>query len=312
MLLDPPRGATVLDMCAAPGMKSSHLASILKNKGLVYAIEKDMPRYQRLCNFMRQSKSNAVQTLNDDSLGLRSDAVPGVQYILVDPSCSGSGMTSRLFGTEEHNLAERLVSLSGYQAKILQHAMREFPQAQRVVYSTCSVYEEENEQVVHRSLEACPEWELIKPIEFAEMWKNFGSAKWKHVGKKCIYARADVDLTDGFFVALFQRRPEEGVDNYYRTTSTVQTVVADQNGDQEYEEEFDTFEKKNPFGNRNVTATSQTSIKGDSYPKESTLENFADQIENGKNSSEESTEKKNRKKKKKIIRRISEKTFGRY
>lgn len=248
MLLDPPRGATILDMCAAPGMKSSHLASILKNKGTVYAIEKDQTRYQRLCNLMRQSKSNSVHPLNDDSLALRNDTVPGVQYILVDPSCSGSGMTSRLFGTDDRNLAERLVSLSGYQTKILQHAMREFPQAQRIVYSTCSVYEEENEQVVHRSLEACPEWELIKPIEFAEKWKSFGSPKWKHVGKKCIYARSDVDLTDGFFVAMFQRRPEEGVDNYHRAAIAAPIAV-----DEEEEEKIAPISNgySNPFGSTN-------------------------------------------------------------
>lgn len=255
MLLDPPRGAAILDMCAAPGMKTSHLASILKNKGTVYAVEKDTTRYQRLCQLMRTSKSNAVHPLNSDSLALRSDSVPGVQYILVDPSCSGSGMTSRLFGTDELNLAERLVSLSAYQAKILQHAMREFPDAQRIVYSTCSVYEEENEQVVHRSLEACPEWELIKPIPFADKWRNFGSPKWKHVGKKCIYARADADLTDGFFVALFQRRPEAGVDNYHRAAGNAAQTPAAQEEYGDGEEEMGGANNsewyENPFGNGN-------------------------------------------------------------
>lgn len=62
-------------------------------------------------------------------------------------------------------------------------------------------------QVVQRAFEFVPDqnWELIKPLEFAEKWKNFGSAKYKHIGKKCIYAIAEIDRTDGFFVAILER-----------------------------------------------------------------------------------------------------------
>lgn len=48
-------------------------------------------------------------------------------------------------------------------------------------------------------------WELVKPIEFAEKWKNFGSQKYKHIGKKCLYAIPEVDRTIGFFVAILER-----------------------------------------------------------------------------------------------------------
>lgn len=150
VLLDPPRGSTVLDMCAAPGMKTTHLATILKKKGTIYAVEKDHQRYRHLCkNVQMSGSSGVVQTLNEDSIKLTDGAVPGVQYILVDPSCSGSGMTAHLFKSTKDDLAERLVGLSGYQLIILKNAMTNFPDAQKIVYSTCSVYEEENEQVIY-------------------------------------------------------------------------------------------------------------------------------------------------------------------
>lgn len=207
MLLDPPRGSTILDMCAAPGMKTSHLAAHIKNKGTIYAVEQHVRRYGTLCEIMANTRSSvSVQTINQDALALEDEGVPGVEYILVDPSCSGSGMTGRLFSTPDEKEADRLVLLSGLQMRMLQHAMRAFHTARKIVYSTCSVYVEENEQVVSRCLEACPEWELVKPAAFAERWKHFGSAKWKHVGKKCFYAKPEVDLTDGFFVAVFERR----------------------------------------------------------------------------------------------------------
>lgn len=55
-------------------------------------------------------------------------------------------------------------------------------------------------------------WKLIKPLEFAEQWKNFGSPKYKHIGKKCLYARPEIDHTDGFFVAIFERDLNAGAE----------------------------------------------------------------------------------------------------
>jgi len=69
-LLDPPFGSTTLDMCAAPGMKTTHLAAIIKNRGKIYAIEQNLERYQLLCKYVKNSKSKSVQTINCDALKL--------------------------------------------------------------------------------------------------------------------------------------------------------------------------------------------------------------------------------------------------
>lgn len=137
-----------------------------------------------------------------------------VQYILLDPPCSGSGMTNRLgFSTNDTNdqaETDRLWSLGGLQIKMLVHTLTKFPNAVRIVYSTCSISDSENEHVVYRAIESIGEtdWELKKPIEFAEKWKNFGNKAYKHIGKKCIYAKTEIDKTDGFFVAIFERNLE--------------------------------------------------------------------------------------------------------
>lgn len=77
---------------------------------------------------------------------------PGVEYIVVDPSCSGSGMQNRLSvtGSDEKD-SDRLQKLGGLQIKILSHAMTNFPNVKRIAYSTCSLYEEENEEVRART-----------------------------------------------------------------------------------------------------------------------------------------------------------------
>lgn len=208
MLLAPPKKSIVLDMCAAPGGKTTQLAAIMKNKGCIYAVEQNTGRFEILAKRKKLTNSSIVKLFNQDVLTITDEQIPNVQYIMIDPSCSGSGMVDQLLRFDENKKPDGLYNLAGLQIKILSYAMGTFKHAQKIVYSTCSIYPEENEEVVQRCLEMCPHWELIKPLEFAEKWKNFGSPKYKHIGKKCIYAKPEIDFTNGFFVAVFQRRED--------------------------------------------------------------------------------------------------------
>lgn len=67
-LLSPARGSYVLDMCAAPGMKTSHLTSIMKNRGTIWAIERDRKRFETLTNFVQKTNCKIVKTVNSDIL----------------------------------------------------------------------------------------------------------------------------------------------------------------------------------------------------------------------------------------------------
>lgn len=193
-------------MCAAPGGKTTQLAAIMKNKGCIYAVEQNSARFEILAKRKILTNSTIVKLFNQDVLTITHEQMPNVQYIMIDPSCSGSGMIDQLLRFDENKKPDGLYNLAGLQMKILSYAMGTFKNAEKIVYSTCSIYPEENEEVVQRCLEMCPHWELIKPLEFAEKWKNFGSPKYKHIGKKCIYAKPEIDFTNGFFVAVFQRR----------------------------------------------------------------------------------------------------------
>ncbi|KAJ8946948.1 hypothetical protein NQ314_008749 [Rhamnusium bicolor] len=90
-ILGPELGSIVLDMCAAPGMKTTQVAAVINNEGTIYAVERDPKRFETLNKIVDSSGATCVKTVNKDVLTCGGNNFPGVQYIIVDPSCTGSG-----------------------------------------------------------------------------------------------------------------------------------------------------------------------------------------------------------------------------
>lgn len=108
---------------------------------------------------------------------------------------------------------DRLEKLAGFQIKILKTALRSFPKAKRIVYSTCSLYTQENEEVVKEVLASNTKFKLVPADKFlAAPWNSFGSSKYGDIGKYCLYSKPEKDHTNGFFVAVFEKL-EEGEEN---------------------------------------------------------------------------------------------------
>ncbi|CAH2217347.1 jg5656 [Pararge aegeria aegeria] len=203
-LLAAPPGSVVLDMCAAPGMKTTQLAAYLRNQGKIYAVERNEKRYETLCQYVEATESKCVETLLKDSLEIRRGDLDDVEYILLDPSCSGSGMELSV-----HNYIDetRLAKLTSLQEKFLKHAMNSFPNAKRIVYSTCSMFPEENERVVTNIVKASRAKWRVKDVKelLKDQWNNFGSGMYGSMGTRCLYAKPDTDLTIGFFLAVLDK-----------------------------------------------------------------------------------------------------------
>ncbi|KAI9555146.1 hypothetical protein GHT06_017661 [Daphnia sinensis] len=202
----------MIDACSAPGMKTSLLAALSNNQSPIIAIERDAKR----CNTLRQTISNTraskVTVQQADFLTLNPSDYQDVKYILVDPSCSGTGIISRLDpkrkSEDKDNLELRLKRLSSLQSRLVEHAAT-FPSVERIVYSTCSIYEEENEAVVRQVLTKIGQSFQLE--EALPWWPRRGTNRYDNppddiIGIKCVRAEADKDLTNGFFIALFVRR----------------------------------------------------------------------------------------------------------
>ena len=108
---------------------------------------------------------------------------------------------------EGEALRQRLKKLQNFQAVILKHALK-FPNVHKVVYSTCSVHEEENEQVVRDCLKAYGNtFKLVKL--FKNKWPHRGLDKYDF-GDKCVRVISEKDFCNSFFIACFKRIKENG------------------------------------------------------------------------------------------------------
>ena len=170
-ILSPPKNSVVIDGCAAPGNKTSHLSALMENTGKIYAFDKDHKRLITLKKLTSKAGCKNIEPIHGSFLDTNPADYKDVEYILLDPSCSGSGIVKRLdhltngiAEEETENLEqERINSLAEFQIECILHAFK-FPNVKRVVYSTCSINEEENEMVVEKVLESNPMFKLVEGV----------------------------------------------------------------------------------------------------------------------------------------------------
>lgn len=192
-ILNPALHSIVIDSCASPGNKTSHLAAIMNNTGKIIAVEQDHSRCETLKKNLILCNVRNVEILNHDFLKLDLCG----DYVLVDPSCSGSGIHN-----EYSKQTERIRHLVSFQKKILMHSFK-VKKAKKIIYSTCSVHEEENEMVVDY---------VIEKKEVSDHWRlekincDYGSEGIHGYTCSKYVLRFNRGENIGFFIALFVRR----------------------------------------------------------------------------------------------------------
>ncbi|WBW73476.1 rRNA (cytosine-5-)-methyltransferase Rcm1 [Schizosaccharomyces osmophilus] len=199
----------IIDGCAAPGNKTTHLAALFPT-AKIFAFERDGQRVQTLQKMVNISGVQNVEIIHGDFT--RSDPMDSkfanVTHILLDPSCSGSGIVSRqdfLLEESEQDVVEdvsRLENLCSFQSTILKHALQ-FPESRYVTYSTCSVHRLENEQVVCDVLSQNPQWKCNTLENTFPQWEDRGIPEYctdPTMAKSMIRCVPGKFGTIGFFV----------------------------------------------------------------------------------------------------------------
>lgn len=139
-------GDNILDMCAAPGGKSLFIQNVMKNKVNITAVELNHIRYERMCNNFQKQNAN-VFAIKDNSLNLDDNLK--FDKILLDAPCSGSGTIDILDENVYTYFTEDLIKKSIVrQKKLLEKALKLLKRKGRLVYSTCSILNSENEEIL--------------------------------------------------------------------------------------------------------------------------------------------------------------------
>ena len=165
-LLAPKPGMRVLDLCAAPGGKSTQLATYLGDSGLLVSNEINTQRSRILSqNIERMGIKNAIVT-NEDSFVLASHFPGFFNAIQVDAPCSGEGMFRKLPEAIEQWSMENVAICAARQKEILDNAAVMLKPGGTIVYSTCTFSREENEDVIECFLERHPDFTLEEMERF--------------------------------------------------------------------------------------------------------------------------------------------------
>ena len=165
-LLNPQPGEMILDLCAAPGGKSTQAAARLGGEGLLVSNEIHPARAKILSqNIERMGIRNAVVT-NEDSGRLTKYFPAFFDGIIVDAPCSGEGMFRKDETAVTEWSPENVRRCAGRQQEILENAAMMLKPGGRLVYSTCTFAPEEDEQAIGRFLEVHPEFALEETPDY--------------------------------------------------------------------------------------------------------------------------------------------------
>ncbi|WP_404783800.1 16S rRNA (cytosine(967)-C(5))-methyltransferase [Altericista sp. CCNU0014] len=198
-LVDPEPGATIIDLCAAPGGKTTHLVELMRGQGMVWACDRAASRLKRLQQNLQRLQIDTVHLWEGDGRGLTSE-VPLADCILIDAPCSGLGTLNRHADARWRQTPESVKELSELQGQLLDAAAQHLKPNGTLVYATCTLHPLENQGAIAHFLERHPQWELevtlSNPI-FADFQTEAGWIEiWPH---QC--------PMDGFFMARLRRKP---------------------------------------------------------------------------------------------------------
>ncbi|WP_455219912.1 RsmB/NOP family class I SAM-dependent RNA methyltransferase [Kaarinaea lacus] len=179
VVLDPQPGEEILDMCAAPGGKTSQITCIMQDKGRIAAVEKVKTRFFKMKANFKTLQHHSIHTYQSDAVGLWRKTPERFDRVLLDAPCSSeSRFQANNPDSYSHWSKRKIKEASRKQKKLIYSAVNCLKPGGTLVYSTCSFAPEENEAVVNHILESFPQQLLVEPIHAPVQNTQAGLTHW--------------------------------------------------------------------------------------------------------------------------------------
>jgi 16S rRNA (cytosine967-C5)-methyltransferase len=197
ILLNPKPGEVVIDMCAAPGGKTEHMGELMKNQGTIYAFDIDEMRIKRMKDLLKKTGIEIVKIFKEDARNApRILGAEVADKVLLDAPCTSSGTIMKNQELRWRITEEKVLELQTLQLELLEAAIKLTKKGGRILYTTCSLFKEENEDVVEQILNKYSGVVRLVPLNepFSPGLIPGTMRAWPHKHK-----------TFGFFYALFEK-----------------------------------------------------------------------------------------------------------
>ncbi len=207
--LAPKPNHLVLDLCAAPGSKTTQISQMMGNQGAIIANDRTFQRITSLGHNLQLCGVSNTIVLHEDGRLLPQSLSLKFDRVLVDAPCSASGHLRGKSPQFESPNPKRLQGLQALQKGLIKAGFRLLKSGGRLVYSTCSLHPEENEDVIQHLLNQNPEARLTKN-EIIGLASHPGLIEWENTHyndmmRHCLRVYPQDNDTDGFFIASIRR-----------------------------------------------------------------------------------------------------------
>jgi NOL1/NOP2/sun family putative RNA methylase len=209
VVLNPLPSHHVLDLCAAPGSKTTQLAQMMDNHGVIFANDRAFRRLTSLGHNIQLCGVSNTIVLRKDGRYLPTQFPFQVDRVLVDAPCTASGhLRSKPLQLQPADF-KRIQGLQAVQKGLLTSGFRLVKPEGLLVYATCSLHPEENEVVVNHLLTKSPEATVESPnipgLKSHPGLLNWEGTDFNEVVQNCLRVYPHDNDTDGFFIALIRR-----------------------------------------------------------------------------------------------------------
>lgn len=161
-LLDPQPGEVIMDVCAAPGGKTTHIAELMQDHGTIWACDPVASRLRKLEKNIQRLQLHSIKICEGDSRQLQQFRGMG-DRVLVDAPCSGLGTLHKRPDIRWRQTEAKIEELTNLQQELLKEAATWVKPKGILVYATCTLNPRENERVIAQFLQTHPNWYLQSP-----------------------------------------------------------------------------------------------------------------------------------------------------